>query len=62
VAPDVSGALETARRLAGPQDAILVTGSLFVVGDARAALGLGPPVDEVSGDFFYRLDPSPPAR
>ena len=62
IAPDVPAALETARGLAGPRDAILVTGSLFVVGDARAALGLGPPVDEVSGDFFYRLDKSSPGR
>jgi len=54
--PDAATALALATRLAGPEDAILVTGSLFVVGDARAALGLGPPVDEVSGDFFYRLD------
>ena len=54
--PDAAAALASATRLAGPNDAILVTGSLFVVGDARAALGLGAPVDEVSGDFFYRLD------
>jgi dihydrofolate synthase/folylpolyglutamate synthase len=57
-APDAAAALALARRLAQPGAAILVTGSLFVVGDARAALGLGAPVDEVSGDFFYRLDKS----
>jgi dihydrofolate synthase/folylpolyglutamate synthase len=57
-APDAAAALVLARRLAHPGAAILVTGSLFVVGDARAALGLGAPVDEVSGDFFYRLDKS----
>jgi dihydrofolate synthase/folylpolyglutamate synthase len=54
--PDAAAALALATRLAGQDDAILVTGSLFVVGDARAVFGLGAPVDEVSGEFFYRLD------
>ncbi|HUS15540.1 MAG TPA: cyanophycin synthetase [Chloroflexia bacterium] len=54
----VAAALDAATRLAGPEDAILVTGSLSVVGDARAALGLGAPPDPVTGDFFYRMDKS----
>lgn len=36
--PDVKGALEKARRAAGPDDLILITGSLFVVGEAREIL------------------------
>lgn len=38
VIPDVADALERARSLAGPEDRILVTGSLYAVGAARAAL------------------------
>jgi dihydrofolate synthase/folylpolyglutamate synthase len=38
VEPDVAKAVERARELAGPDDAILVTGSLYVVGAARSAL------------------------
>jgi dihydrofolate synthase/folylpolyglutamate synthase len=34
----ISEALETAKRLAGPRDMVLVTGSLFTVGEAMAAL------------------------
>jgi dihydrofolate synthase/folylpolyglutamate synthase len=37
---DVVAAITQARTLATPADLICVTGSLFVVGDARAALGL----------------------
>ncbi|MDQ2806278.1 MAG: bifunctional folylpolyglutamate synthase/dihydrofolate synthase [Chloroflexota bacterium] len=63
-AATVAAALAQAQAAVGPQDAILVTGSLSVVGEARAALGLGPPPDPVGGDFFYRMDrsspPSPP--
>ena len=62
VSDDVAGALRIARTLAGPDDVVLVAGSLSVVGDARAALGLGPPVDPVGGDFFYRADGTPPPR
>ena len=54
----VAAALAQAQAAAGPGDAILVTGSLSVVGEARAARGLGPPPDPVSGDFFYRMDRS----
>ncbi len=58
----VAAALSAALAAAEPADAILVTGSLSVVGEARAACGLGAPSDPVSGDFFYRMDrtPSPP--
>lgn len=56
VAPDTTAALAAARALAGPADAILVTGSLFVVGEARAALGHARAVDDIGGDFFYRFD------
>lgn len=38
--PDIPAALDQARSLATPDDLIVVTGSLFVVGDAREALGL----------------------
>ncbi len=38
--PTVAQALEQARRLAGPAGAVVLTGSLFVVGEARNALGL----------------------
>jgi folylpolyglutamate synthase/dihydropteroate synthase len=38
VIPDVSDALDRARSLAGDEDRILVTGSLYAVGAARAAL------------------------
>ncbi len=40
LAPDVAGALEQARTLAEADDLICVTGSLFLVAAARAALGL----------------------
>ncbi len=36
--PDVSTAIEAARAKAGPDDLVLVTGSLFTVGEARAFL------------------------
>lgn len=35
---EISAALATARRLAGPSDLILVTGSFYMVGEARACL------------------------
>jgi dihydrofolate synthase/folylpolyglutamate synthase len=38
IAPDVPTALDAARRLAGEEGSILVTGSLYVVGEARGAL------------------------
>ncbi|MEX0658759.1 MAG: folylpolyglutamate synthase/dihydrofolate synthase family protein [Egibacteraceae bacterium] len=41
VADDVATALELASGLAGEEDAVVVTGSLYTVGAARAALGLG---------------------
>jgi dihydrofolate synthase/folylpolyglutamate synthase len=41
-APDVPTALELASGLAGDEDAVVVTGSLYVVGAARTALGLEP--------------------
>lgn len=40
VAADVPTALELASGLAGEEDAVVVTGSLYTVGSARAALGL----------------------
>ncbi|HEY8341350.1 MAG TPA: folylpolyglutamate synthase/dihydrofolate synthase family protein [Egibacteraceae bacterium] len=42
VAPDVATALEAASGLATPEDAVVVTGSLYTVGAAREALGLEP--------------------
>jgi dihydrofolate synthase/folylpolyglutamate synthase len=38
VEPDIATALERARQMANPQDAILVTGSLWFIGAARALL------------------------
>ena len=38
VEPDIGKAIEQAKRLAGPQDTILVTGSLWFIGAARTAL------------------------
>ena len=38
VEPDIAKAVERARRLAAPSDAILVTGSLWFIGAARAQL------------------------
>ena len=40
--PVVSDALERARELAGPTGLIVVTGSLFIVGEARDVCGLQP--------------------
>ncbi|HEX9369530.1 MAG TPA: folylpolyglutamate synthase/dihydrofolate synthase family protein [Roseiflexaceae bacterium] len=40
IARDVPAALDRARELAGPDDLICVTGSLFVVAEAREALGI----------------------
>jgi dihydrofolate synthase/folylpolyglutamate synthase len=44
-AASASVALDRARALAGPDDVICVTGSLFVVGEAREALGIAEEVD-----------------
>jgi len=41
VVPDVAEAVEQARVIADPDDAVVVTGSLYVAGAARTALGLG---------------------
>jgi len=38
--PDVAAALDKARGIAGPRDLILVTGSLYLVGEAQRALGV----------------------
>ena len=38
VASTLTAALETVRRLAAPEDAVFITGSLFLVGEARALL------------------------
>jgi dihydrofolate synthase / folylpolyglutamate synthase len=38
VAPSLASAIEIARREAAPEDAIFITGSLFVVGEARSLL------------------------
>lgn len=42
LADDVDDALDLATGVAGPLDAVVVTGSLYVVGAARTALGLPP--------------------
>ena len=39
VVPDVAEAVDRATSLAGPEDRVIVTGSLYVVGAARSALG-----------------------
>jgi folylpolyglutamate synthase/dihydropteroate synthase len=36
VADDIPGAIRQAQALAGPADTIVVTGSLFTVGEAKA--------------------------
>jgi dihydrofolate synthase/folylpolyglutamate synthase len=41
-APDLGAALAIARRLAGPRDLILVSGSLYLAGEALAHLGVTP--------------------
>jgi len=38
IAPRLRDALEIVRREASPEDAIFITGSLFLVGEARALL------------------------
>jgi dihydrofolate synthase/folylpolyglutamate synthase len=43
IVPDVAEAVDQARTIAGPDDAVIVTGSLYVAGAARTALGLPPP-------------------
>ena len=45
ISPDVPAALEAARRLAGPDDVVCVTGSFYVVGEAMEAF---PPEPQVS--------------
>jgi dihydrofolate synthase/folylpolyglutamate synthase len=44
ITPSVGEAVAAARQAAGPDDLILVTGSLYVVGAARAALAGGGPL------------------
>jgi len=39
-APDVPAALERARMLAGPNGVVVVTGSIYIVGEAMQALGI----------------------
>jgi folylpolyglutamate synthase/dihydropteroate synthase len=41
IEPDIAKALDRAKRLANPEDAILVTGSLWFIGAARALLVSG---------------------
>lgn len=43
VCPDVGAAVERAREVANESDVIVVTGSIYVAGAARDALGLPPP-------------------
>jgi folylpolyglutamate synthase/dihydropteroate synthase len=42
VIPDLRAALASARRSCAPDDAICLTGSLYLVGDAMEAMGLDP--------------------
>ncbi len=44
LADSVADAIETAMSQAGPDDVIFVTGSLYVVGEARSLLGAGAPI------------------
>jgi dihydrofolate synthase/folylpolyglutamate synthase len=46
-APDVAAALPIARGLAGPTGSVIVAGSLFLVGEARALL-VGAKVDPIA--------------
>ena len=39
-APEVSSALDRARSHAGPQGLVVVTGSIYIVGEAMRALGV----------------------
>ena len=39
-APDMSSALARARALAGPEDLVVITGSIYIVGEAMRRLGL----------------------
>jgi dihydrofolate synthase/folylpolyglutamate synthase len=41
VIADLQAAIQKARELAGPEDLILVTGSLFTIGEAREYLAAG---------------------
>jgi len=43
--PDVAAAIRHAQRQRGPGDLIVVAGSLYVVAEARAALGHAEDVD-----------------
>ena len=42
VEADIGSAIDRAKRLAGPTDAVLITGSLWFIGAARSALVSGP--------------------
>jgi len=46
IEPTVADALATARELARPEEVVVVTGSLYVVAEAREALGLAAPSRE----------------
>jgi dihydrofolate synthase/folylpolyglutamate synthase len=41
VSEDVASALERARALAGPHGLVVVTGSIYIVGEAMRTLGIG---------------------
>jgi dihydrofolate synthase/folylpolyglutamate synthase len=49
VTPTVGEAIASARQAAGEDDLIIVTGSLYTVGDARAILRSGPSTDLLQG-------------
>ncbi len=59
-AESVAQALQEMLAWAGPDDLILVTGSLFVVGAARAALAANGQGVFAADDWVYASDPLPP--
>jgi folylpolyglutamate synthase/dihydropteroate synthase len=44
--PDIPSALDQAQILAGPEGLVVVTGSIYIVGEAMHALGVNPSMSD----------------
>ncbi len=59
IEPNVASALRRARGLVREGEVVVATGSLYIVGEAREALGLATASDEPAFDPWARPSPQP---